>query len=79
MIKGILSLIINLLILFVFLHAVGSWIPSIRENKFYTTLDRLISPLLDPIRKLVPPVSGLDFSPLLLLFILYLIKHLLKL
>jgi|DewCreStandDraft_1066081.scaffolds.fasta_scaffold38150_2 YggT family protein len=79
MIKGILSLLINLLIILVFLHAVGSWIPQIRESKFYSSLDRIISPLLDPIRKVVPPVSGLDFSPLILLFILYIIKHIFKL
>lgn len=79
MIKGILSLLINLLIILVFLHAVGSWIPQIRESKFYSSLDRIISPPLDPIRKVVPPVSGLDFSPLILLFILYIIKHIFKL
>uniref|UniRef100_A0A7C2VCE1 YggT family protein n=1 Tax=Hydrogenobacter sp. TaxID=2152829 RepID=A0A7C2VCE1_9AQUI len=79
MIKGILSLLINLLIVLVFLHAVGSWIPQVRESKFYVSLDRFISLLLDPIRRVIPPVSGLDFSPLVLLFILYLIKHLFKL
>jgi len=79
MIKGILSLLINLLIILVFLHAVGSWIPQVRESKFYVSLDRFISLLLDPIRRVIPPVSGLDFSPLVLLFILYLIKHLFKL
>ncbi|HAV39696.1 MAG: YggT family protein [Aquificota bacterium] len=79
MIKGILSLLINLLIVLVFLHAIGSWIPQVRESKFYVSLDRFISLLLDPIRRVIPPVSGLDFSPLVLLFILYLIKHLFKL
>lgn len=79
MIKGILSFIINLLILLVFLHAIGSWIPSIRESRFYTYLDRLVSPLLEPFRRVVPPIGGLDFSPLILLFILYLIKYLFKL
>ena len=79
MIKGILSLIINLLILLVFLHAIGSWIPQIRQSKLYEKLDALISPLLEPFRRLIPPVGGLDFSPLLLLLVLYLIKNLLKL
>lgn len=79
MIKGILSLLINLLIVLVFLRAIGSWIPQVRESKFYVSLDRFISLLLDPIRRVIPPVSGLDFSPLVLLFILYLIKHLFKL
>ena len=46
MIKGILSLLINLLIVLVFLHAIGSWIPQVRESKFYVSLDRFISLLL---------------------------------
>lgn len=79
MIKGILSLLINLLIILVLLHAVGSWIPKIRESKFYEKLDSLIVPILSPIRKVVPPAGGIDFSPLVLLFILYLIKYILKL
>lgn len=79
MIKGILSAVINLLILLVLLHAIGSWISAIRESRFYERLDVLISPLLSPFRKLVPPVGGLDFSPLLLLFLLYFLKVLFRL
>ncbi|MFN3599046.1 MAG: YggT family protein [Aquificaceae bacterium] len=79
MIKGILSLLINLLILLVFLHAIGSWIPQVRESRFYYHLDRLVSPLLEPFRRILPPVGGLDLSPLLLLFLLYFVKNLLRL
>ncbi|MCS7171094.1 MAG: YggT family protein [Aquificaceae bacterium] len=79
MIKGILSLIINLLIFLVFLHALGSWIPKIRESRFYEILDGFVSPLLEPIRRVVPPAGGFDFSPLILILVLYLIKHLFKL
>lgn len=79
MIKGILSLFINLLILLVFIHAIGSWIPKVRESKLYEVLDSLISPLLNPIRRVLPPTGGFDFSPLVLLFILYFIKRLLGL
>ncbi|WPM32397.1 YggT family protein [Hydrogenobacter sp. T-2] len=79
MIKGILSLLINLLILLIFIHAIGSWIPKVRESKLYEVLDSLISPILNPIRRVLPSTGGFDFSPLVLLFILYLIKHLLRL
>jgi len=79
MIKGILSLFINLIILLVFIHAIGSWIPKVRESKFYEVLDSLIAPLLNPIRRVLPPTGGFDFSPLVLLFILYFIKHLFRL
>lgn len=30
-------------------------------------LNRLISPLLEPLRRRIPPVGGLDFSPLILI------------
>ncbi len=79
MIKGLLSLLINLLIILVLVHAVGSWIPQIRESKFYEKLDSLIAPLLNPIRRVLPPTGGLDFSPLVLLFILYFIKYIFRL
>ncbi|MFN7064787.1 MAG: YggT family protein [Aquificaceae bacterium] len=79
MIKGILSLLINLLMVLVLLHAIGSWIPQIRESRFYSHLDGLVSPLLEPFRRIIPPMGGLDFSPLLLLILLYFIKYLFKL
>ncbi|SHK37575.1 YggT family protein [Thermocrinis minervae] len=77
--RGLFSLLVNLLIILVILHAIGSWIPAVRESKFYESLDRLLSPFLDPIRKLIPPYNGLDFSPAVLLFILYLVKIAFKL
>jgi YggT family protein len=79
MIKGLLSLVINLLIILVFVHAIGSWLPQVRESSFYRKLDALIEPLLRPIRNVLPTYGNIDFSPLVLLLILYLIKHLLRL
>ncbi len=33
-------------------------------------IDRIIGPLLNPIRRVVPPIMNLDFSPLILLLLL---------
>ena len=79
MIKGLLSLLINLLIILVLVHAIGSWFPQVREGGFYRKLDALIEPLLRPIRSILPTYGNIDFSPLVLLLILYLVKHLLRL
>jgi YggT family protein len=79
MIKGLLSLVINLLIILVLVHAIGSWLPPVRESGFYRKLDALIEPLLRPIRNVLPTYGNIDFSPLVLLLILYLIKHLFRL
>jgi len=36
--------------------------------------DRIIEPLLTPIRRLVKPVGGLDLSPLILLMLIYILR-----
>ena len=79
MIKGLLSLVINLLIILVLVHALGSWFPQVRESGFYRKLDALIDPLLRPIRNFLPAYGNIDFSPLVLLLILYFIKYLFRL
>jgi YggT family protein len=33
-------------------------------------VDRLINPLLDPIRKIIPPVGMFDFSPIVLMLLI---------
>jgi len=43
-----------------------------------TALARIIEPLLQPIRRLIPPVSGLDLSPLVLIILVQLLGMILK-
>lgn len=40
-------------------------------------VDNLVRPLLDPIRKVVPPVGMLDFSPLVLIILVQVVSNLL--
>jgi YggT family protein len=37
-------------------------------------LDRLVSPLLKPIQRVVPAVQGIDFSPVILMFAIQLVE-----
>ncbi len=39
-------------------------------------IGKIIGPLLDPIRRTVPPILNLDFSPLILLLLLQLAERL---
>ena len=41
------------------------------------TIDRIIQPMLSPIRRIVPPVAMIDFSPLVLLILIQLVANLL--
>ncbi len=42
------------------------------------TIGQFIEPLLAPIRRVVPPVGGLDFSPLILIVLLQVLGALLR-
>lgn len=40
-------------------------------------VDNLVRPLLDPIRRIVPPVGMLDFSPFVLIVLIQVVSNLL--
>lgn len=62
----IIDLLIRLLTILVVVHVFLSYFLSpyhpVRQN-----LDRIINPLLEPIRKLLPQTGMFDFSPFILL------------
>ena len=59
-ILGLIGLII--------LHAVLSWVPN--HSPIAGVVARLAEPLLAPLRRVLPNLGGLDFSPLVALVIL---------
>jgi len=68
-----LALVINALsqalVLIVFLSAILSFFMD-PYHPIRRGVDNLVQPLLDPIRRIIPPVGGLDFSPLVLILLI---------
>lgn len=44
------------------------------HNRVRQTLDGIVNPMLAPIRRLVPPIQNLDFSPVILLVLIQLLE-----
>jgi YggT family protein len=61
----------------IIIEAVMSWVNPGAYNPLTVILYRLNRPLLDPARRLLPPIGGLDFSPFLVLVALQLVNILL--
>ena len=68
--------IIELYTLIVFVAIVASWMRLPPSNPIVQFVYALTEPALAPIKRLVPPVGGLDFSPMVLLIGLQLLKGL---
>ncbi len=41
------------------------------------TLDSIVEPMLSPIRRLIPPIGGFDFSPVVLVVVIKLVERIL--
>ncbi len=62
------------LVLIVFLSAILSFFMD-PYHPVRRGVDNLVRPLLDPIRRIIPPVGGLDFSPLVLILLIQFIAR----
>ena len=69
--------LIQLYTLIVVIDVVLSYFMSPYESvrQFF---DRLVNPLLTPLRRIIPPISGLDFSPFVLIILLQLLAMLIQ-
>ncbi len=76
---AILIAVINLYAIVILVRAVFSWLPMRhRRNVFYLFLLSITEPVLQPIRRLLPPMGGMDFSPLIVIVLCRLIVGLLR-
>ena len=48
----------------------GSWIPSLAHSKFMRFVGFYTDPYLNVFRRIIPPIGGLDISPVLAFFVL---------
>ena len=72
-----LARLIDLYSLVVLVAVILSWVPLDRRNAPVTITEGLTEPVLAPIRKVLPPMGGLDVSPMVLLIALQILKGLL--
>jgi YggT family protein len=72
----IIILLVNVLTIVVIVHVILTWVLS-PYHPLRETLDRFVEPMLMPIRRFLPDMGGLDFSPFILLLIIQLVGRLL--
>ncbi len=72
----IINFIANLLVLIIFIDSLLSFfLPPYQPVR--RILDRIVNPMLGPIRRVVPPLGGFDLSPLILIILIIVLSNLL--
>jgi YggT family protein len=73
----LLELFINIFLFAVLIQVILSWINPGTYNPASALLYSLTEPVMRPARNVLPPISGLDLSPMLVMIALILLKMLL--
>ena len=59
---------INVYIVVIVVRALFSWLPARhRQNDVYLFVLKVTEPVLGPVRRALPPMGGLDLSPLVVI------------
>jgi len=73
----LISTIINVFIYSIFATVILSWINPGAHNPVVTLLYKITEPVMQPFQRIIPPMGGMDFSPIAALLALQVLKMLL--
>jgi YggT family protein len=66
--------IFGLYLLLMLVYAVVSWVPSLR-GRWSDYLAMVIEPVLVPVRRIIPPLGGLDLSFIVVIVVLQIVMR----
>lgn len=75
MIAQLLIRLIDLYVLVILARVVLSWLPVDRDQAWARFLVDVTEPTVGPIRQVIPPIGGMDFSPLVAMLLLQLVRN----
>ena len=82
----ILMLLLDVLWFFIIAHVIMSWlinfqVLNLRQplvSQIWDALNRILEPLYSQLRRIIPPMSGIDLAPLVALIGVYILRIILS-
>ncbi|MEO1208185.1 MAG: YggT family protein [Cyanobacteria bacterium J06638_20] len=72
-----LAAFLQIYFVLIIIRVLLSWFPTIDwYNQPFNALSQLVDPYLNLFRRIIPPIGGLDLSPILAIFALQLVSQL---
>ncbi|HEX5184934.1 MAG TPA: YggT family protein [Allosphingosinicella sp.] len=83
---SIIDLVLRVLVWVIIIQAILSWLVAFHVintyndgvRRFLYALDRVTEPLYRPIRRLLPDLGGIDFSPMVVILLIIVLRMLLN-
>ena len=67
--------LISLYILLIVIWCLLSWFPGASQSALGDFLNRLVYPYLSVLERIIPPLGGVSFSPVVAVFVLWLVQR----
>jgi len=77
-IQELLNLVLNIYLFSLLIMVIVSWIAPGSNNPALSLISSITEPVLAPIRRVIPSMGGLDFSVMLAILLIYILKILLS-
>jgi YggT family protein len=65
----IVGQVLHVYLLIMLVYALVSWVPSIR-GRWTNYVAMMVEPVLEPVRRVIPPMAGFDLSFLVVFFVI---------
>jgi YggT family protein len=75
---GVVAMIVNIYYIVVLAGIILSWVAMGSYNPTVVLVNQLAEPVLAPFRKLLPPIGGLDLSPILVFLAINVVQIMLR-
>ncbi len=73
----VVDMMLGLLSMMIVVYAMLTWFLPHNQHPIQRFLQGMVEPFLAPIRRVVPPMGGMDLSVMVALFVIYLIRSIL--
>ncbi|MDA1010420.1 MAG: YggT family protein [Chloroflexi bacterium] len=65
--------IVQMLAFAIFARAILTWFPIDKNGPIFQFLNAVTDPILDPLRKVIPPIGMIDITPMVAMLLLFFI------
>ena len=72
---SILNTILSLLTYAIIIRAVLSWVRPNPNNPLVRLLAKVTDPIMKPLERIIPPLGGVDISPIIALVLIQLVQR----
>lgn len=68
-------IVIQIFLFVLFMRVMLSWLPVPSVEKIVAFLAEIVDPVLVPFQKIIPPIGGIDLTPMIIFVVLSLLEQ----